>query len=313
MILLCSPGACNQPFLLWTQARAAEGPNRRKPRKTLAGHSLRVFFSAAPQQREICMKFSVFHTVVDVKFWWDFPSHTQTLENTARKISPEFHARFHDTFRREKRTKISLPHFCRVAVLIFFLDGELISPIFLRDRPQNCMGEKLGPPQTHLQYKHLHLSPLAAPAPLSILLVLLELSSSLHWVLETTDDMSLGSRAFLSANHKNTLHLSVLPPWTWAASHFPEQAVQRHSLVKRQWKTAGNLAASVCHFMRFLTDITSRTVEGVFCPFFRKLMFWAFSNAAKTEIWPSVVLKLEVNLKAHQGVVFEQVVFSASH
>ena len=40
------------------------------------------------QQSEICVKFSVFHTVFDVKFWWNFPSHTQTLENVARKISP---------------------------------------------------------------------------------------------------------------------------------------------------------------------------------------------------------------------------------
>ena len=32
-------------------------------------------------------KFSVFHTVFDVKFWWNFPSHTQTPENVAQKIS----------------------------------------------------------------------------------------------------------------------------------------------------------------------------------------------------------------------------------
>ena len=73
------------------------------------------FFSAAPQQSEICVKFSVFHTVFDVKFWRNFPSHTQTLENVARKISPKFHAKFHDTFGREKRRKFLLPHFCRVA------------------------------------------------------------------------------------------------------------------------------------------------------------------------------------------------------
>ena len=29
----------------------------------------RPFVSAAPQQSEICVKFSVFHTVFDVKFW----------------------------------------------------------------------------------------------------------------------------------------------------------------------------------------------------------------------------------------------------
>ena len=33
-------------------------------------------------------------------------SHTQTLENVARKISPKFHAKFHDTFGREKRRKM---------------------------------------------------------------------------------------------------------------------------------------------------------------------------------------------------------------
>ena len=56
-----------------------------------------------------------FHNVFDVKFWWNFPSHTQTLENVGRKISPKFH----DTFGREKRRKNSLPHFCRVAALRF--------------------------------------------------------------------------------------------------------------------------------------------------------------------------------------------------
>ena len=30
---------------------------------------LRKIFSAAPPQSEICVKFSVFHTVFDVKFW----------------------------------------------------------------------------------------------------------------------------------------------------------------------------------------------------------------------------------------------------
>ena len=29
----------------------------------------RHFLSAAPQQSEICVKFSVFHTVFDMKFW----------------------------------------------------------------------------------------------------------------------------------------------------------------------------------------------------------------------------------------------------
>ena len=70
-----------------------------------------------PQQSEICVKFSVFHTVFDVKVWWNFTSHTQTLENVARKISPKFHAKFHATFGREKWRKFSLPHFCWVAAL----------------------------------------------------------------------------------------------------------------------------------------------------------------------------------------------------
>ena len=63
----------------------------------------------------------VFHTVFDVKFWWNFPSHTQTLKNVGRKISPKFHAKFHDTFGREKRRNFSLPHFCRVAALTSLL------------------------------------------------------------------------------------------------------------------------------------------------------------------------------------------------
>ena len=45
---------------------------------------------------------------------------TQTLENVARKISPKFHAKFHDIFGGEKRRKFSLPHFCRVAALTFW-------------------------------------------------------------------------------------------------------------------------------------------------------------------------------------------------
>ena len=48
-----------------------------------------------------------------------FSTHSQTLENVARNFSPKFHAKFHDTFGREKRRKISLPHFCRVAALTF--------------------------------------------------------------------------------------------------------------------------------------------------------------------------------------------------
>ena len=51
------------------------------------------FLSAALRQSEICVKSSVFHTVFDVKF--------------------------HDIFGREKRRKISLPHFCREAALRF--------------------------------------------------------------------------------------------------------------------------------------------------------------------------------------------------
>ena len=78
-------------------------------------------FTTASALRPSRVKFAVFHTVFDVKFWWNFPSHTQTLENVARKISPKFHTKFHDTFGREKRRKISLPHFCRVVALINLL------------------------------------------------------------------------------------------------------------------------------------------------------------------------------------------------
>ena len=48
---------------------------------------LRNNFSAAPSRVKICVKFSVIHTVFDVTFWWNFPSHTQILENVARKKS----------------------------------------------------------------------------------------------------------------------------------------------------------------------------------------------------------------------------------
>ena len=32
-------------------------------------------------------------------------------------FTPKFHAKFHDTFGREKRRNYSLPHFCKVAAL----------------------------------------------------------------------------------------------------------------------------------------------------------------------------------------------------
>ena len=51
--------------------------------------------------------FPFFHTVFGVMFWRNFPSDTQTLENVARKISRQ---KFHDTFGRAKRRKISLLH-----------------------------------------------------------------------------------------------------------------------------------------------------------------------------------------------------------
>ena len=35
----------------------------------LAYHSNQKFLNAVPQQSEICVKFSVFHTVFDVNFW----------------------------------------------------------------------------------------------------------------------------------------------------------------------------------------------------------------------------------------------------
>ena len=70
-----------------------------------------------------------------VKFAWNFPFFTPFLtwhfgeifrrtpkpwKNVARKISPKFHAKFHDIFGREIRRKMSLPHFCRVAALMSF-------------------------------------------------------------------------------------------------------------------------------------------------------------------------------------------------
>ena len=42
------------------------------------------FVSAVPQQSESCARFSVFHTVFDVKFGWNF-----SLAHPARKISPK--------------------------------------------------------------------------------------------------------------------------------------------------------------------------------------------------------------------------------
>ena len=75
------------------------------PECRVGGDFVAVFFSAAPQQSEICVKFSVFHTVFDVKFWWIFPSHTQTLENVARKISPKFHAKFHESRHWQRKTE----------------------------------------------------------------------------------------------------------------------------------------------------------------------------------------------------------------
>ena len=78
---------------------------------------------SAPRHSRVkfCVIFSVFHTVFDVKFWWwIFRRTPKPWENVGRKISPKFHAKFHDTFGREKRRKFSLPHFCRVAALTFF-------------------------------------------------------------------------------------------------------------------------------------------------------------------------------------------------
>ena len=63
--------------------------------------------SATPQRSEICLKFSVFHTLFGVKSCEGFRFvHPNPGKRTARKISPNFHAKFHDTFGREKREKI---------------------------------------------------------------------------------------------------------------------------------------------------------------------------------------------------------------
>ena len=62
--------------------------------------------SGAPQQSEICVTFSVFHTV----FWREIL--VKFLRRTSKpwkKCSPKFHAKFHATIGREKRRKLSLP------------------------------------------------------------------------------------------------------------------------------------------------------------------------------------------------------------
>ena len=71
----------------------------------------------SPKQSELCMKFSVFHNVFAVKFWWHLPLRTPKPWKTqhAENLALKFHAKFHDTFGREKQRKNSL--FCRVASL----------------------------------------------------------------------------------------------------------------------------------------------------------------------------------------------------
>ena len=56
--------------------------------------------------REILVKFSVAH-----------PNPGKRSTENFTKISPKFHAKFHDSFGREKRRKNSLPHFCRLVAL----------------------------------------------------------------------------------------------------------------------------------------------------------------------------------------------------
>ena len=105
------------PFLP-PASRVQEGV-RMEGGKSVGGLNLLWFKTGSvPKNRHWANHWNgVFHIVFDVKFWWNFPSHTQTLENVGRKISPKIHAKFHDTFGREKRRKNSLPHFCRVAAL----------------------------------------------------------------------------------------------------------------------------------------------------------------------------------------------------
>ena len=57
--------------------------------------------------------------LASLKFWRDIFGfgHPSPGKRSTLKISPTFHAKFHDTFGREKREKMFTPHFCRVAVL----------------------------------------------------------------------------------------------------------------------------------------------------------------------------------------------------
>ena len=47
----------------------ADGSPKKSDTPPCSGGLLKDFVSAAPQQSEICMKYSVFHAVFDVKFW----------------------------------------------------------------------------------------------------------------------------------------------------------------------------------------------------------------------------------------------------
>ena len=66
-----------------------------------------IRFQCHSQQSEIRVTFSVFHTVVDVKFCELFGFvHPNPGKRSTQKIPQKFHAIFHDTFGRVKRRKI---------------------------------------------------------------------------------------------------------------------------------------------------------------------------------------------------------------
>ena len=70
-----------------------------------------------PSRVKFAWNFLFFTPFLAWNFGENFPRTPKALENIARKSSPKFHDKLHDTFGREKRRKMSLPHFCRVAAL----------------------------------------------------------------------------------------------------------------------------------------------------------------------------------------------------
>ena len=70
-----------------------------------------------PQQSEVCMKSSVFRTVLGVSFCEIFPSDTQTLENvTLRKCHTKISHQISRHPWQRTTEKMFTPHYCRVVV-----------------------------------------------------------------------------------------------------------------------------------------------------------------------------------------------------